>query len=103
MARLIVRSEKEDGASKFADQLAGAFREAVVRASRQQNQTAPTVRVLGPAECPVFKLNGYYRFHFQIQSDITSPLHAVLREVLAVAKTPNGVEYQLDIDPYSML
>ncbi len=103
MARLIVRSEKEDGASKFADQLAGAFREAVVRASRQQNQTAPTVRVLGPAECPVFKLNDYYRFHFQLQSEKSGDLHQVLREVLAVSKPPSGVEYQVDVDPFSML
>jgi hypothetical protein len=27
----------------------------------------------------------------------------VLREVLAVARPPHGVEYQLDIDPLNML
>ena len=26
------------------------------------------VRLLGPAEAPVFRLKGYYRFHFQLQS-----------------------------------
>ncbi len=100
LARLIVRSERQEASEAFANTLAGAFKEAIRRHATPG--TAP-LRLLGPAECPVFKLNGYYRFHFQIQSDITSPLHAVLREVLAVAKTPNGVEYQLDIDPYSML
>ena len=98
LARLIVRSEKQDAAGAFADTLAGAFREAVARAERQQG----TVRVLGPAECPVFKLNSFYRFHFQLQSANSGHLHTVLREVLSVAKPPHGVEWQVDIDPASM-
>ena len=101
MARLIVRSEDEAAASKFADQLSGMFREAVVRASRQGQP--PTVRVLGPAECPVFKLKSYYRFHFQLQSESSGHLHQVLREVLHVARVPHNVEYQIDVDPFSML
>ena len=63
----------------------------------------PAVRVLGPAECPVFKLNSYYRFHFQLQAEASGDLHEVLREVLAVAKPPHGVEFQVDVDPYNML
>ena len=99
LARLIVRSEKQDAAGAFADQLAGAFREAVARAGRR----AAAVRVLGPAECPVFKLNNYYRFHFQLQAESSGELHDVLREVLAVSKPPHGVEFQVDVDPYGML
>ena len=111
LARLIVRSESETAASGFADQLAGAFREAVARAQRQAAQSliaalgpgVPVVRVLGPAECPVFKLKNYYRFHFQLQSENSGHLHQVLREVLTVAKVPHGGEYQVDVDPCSML
>ena len=111
MARLIARSESETAASAFADQLAGAFREAVARATRQTSQSLIAslgppphpVRVLGPAECPVFKLKNYYRFHFQLQSESAGQLHQVLREVLTVAKCPSNVEYQVDVDPYSML
>ena len=51
----------------------------------------------------MFKLNNYYRFHFQVQSENSGTLHQVLREVLAVAKPPHGVEFQVDVDPYSML
>lgn len=98
LARLIVRSEKADAAGAFADQLAGAFKQATARASNRG-----AVRVLGPAECPVFKLHDFYRFHFQLQAEHSGPLHGVLREVLAVAKPPHGVEFQVDIDPYSML
>jgi primosomal protein N' (replication factor Y) len=100
LARLIVRSQKEDAASKFADVLAGAFK----RADRESKSGArPKVRVLGPAECPIFRLNDYYRFHFQVQSASSGDLHAVLREAIAVAKPPHGVEFQVDVDPYNML
>ncbi len=100
LARLIVRSEKESLAAAFAETLAGAFKAAVARVTKPG---APSLRLLGPAECPVFKLNGYYRFHFQIQSENAGMLHAVMREVLSAAKPPHGVEFQVDVDPYSML
>jgi primosomal protein N' (replication factor Y) len=120
MARLIVRSEKEDAASGFADQLAAAFKEAIKRVSAAGGRREPAVlhtdplshpaptpgplvRLLGPAECPVFRLKNFYRFHFQVQSENSAVLHEVLRTVVAVAKPPGGVEFQVDIDPYSML
>jgi primosomal protein N' (replication factor Y) len=111
LARLIVRSEKEDAACQFADTLAGAFQEAIKRATlapaaSPTNSTPPPpaqVRLLGPAECPVFRLNSFYRFHFQIQSADSAVLHEVLRNVLAVTRPPTGVEFQVDVDPFNML
>jgi primosomal protein N' (replication factor Y) len=99
LARLIIRSENESAAQTFADTLAGAFREALRKPERQ----SPGVRLLGPAEAPVYRLGGYYRFHFQLQSASTKLLHDVLREVLAVARPPSGVEFQVDVDPFNML
>ena len=126
MARLIVRSEKEEAAAQFADTLAGAFQEAIRRATLPANPgrqsggepkpggepqatpdlavgVRPQVRLLGPAECPVFRLNGFYRFHFQLQSADSAVLHDVLRTVLAVTRPPHGVEFQVDVDPFNML
>ena len=40
----------------------------------------PPVRLLGPAECPVFRLKNFYRFHFQVQSDSSAHLHDVIRK-----------------------
>ncbi|MFM8271424.1 MAG: primosomal protein N', partial [Gemmata sp.] len=77
------------------------FKEAMKRTPTQPGRSP--VRLLGPAECPVFRLNNFYRFHFQVQSDSSAVLHEVLRNVLALAKPPSGVEFQVDIDPYSML
>ncbi|MBX7106402.1 MAG: primosomal protein N', partial [Gemmataceae bacterium] len=93
LARLIVRSEDVVKASQFADTLAGAFRSSPVAG----------VRVLGPAECPVHKLNGFYRFHFQVQSEFSTGLHQALRTALASARPPSGVEFQVDVDAYSMI
>jgi primosomal protein N' (replication factor Y) (superfamily II helicase) len=93
LARLIVRSEKMEQAAEFAERLAGAF-----RLGEQ-----PGVRVLGPAECPVHKLNGYYRYHFQLQSTGSTALHHVLKTVLATVRPPSSVEFQTDVDAYAMM
>ena len=102
LARLIVRSTKQEKAATFADELAGTFQHAL-RKLAKQSPPAPAVRLLGPAEAPVFRLNNYFRFHFQLQSASAATLHQVLREVLAVARVPSAVEFQLDVDPYNML
>ena len=99
LARLIVRSKNESAAMTFADTLAGAFREALRRPERQ----SPGMRLLGPAAAPVYRLNNYYRYHFQLQSASPRVLHDVLREVLAVARPPSNVEFQVDVDPFNML
>jgi primosomal protein N' (replication factor Y) len=102
LVRLIIRSEREEAAGQFANLLAGAFREALRRPDRQP-PISPGIRLLGPAEAPVFRLNNYYRFHFQLQSMSTALLHQVLREVLNVVRPPSGVEFQVDVDPFNMM
>ena len=96
-------SEKEDAASAFADTLAGAFQSALATHAKGADGKPAPVRLLGPAECPVFRLKNFYRFHFQVQADSSAALHDVLRAALATARPPSGVEFQVDIDPYSML
>ena len=61
------------------------------------------MRLLGPAEAPVFRLKGYYRFHFQIQSPSAAVLHQLLWVVLPPLRPPSGVEFTLDVDPLNML
>ncbi|MGH7169650.1 MAG: replication restart helicase PriA, partial [Gemmataceae bacterium] len=100
LARIIVRSRDQQAASAFADQLADAFQRTLQTLSAQ---APPEVRVLGPAEAPVFRLKGYYRFHFQLQSPSAALLHQVLRAVLPAQRMPAGVEFTLDVDPFNML
>jgi primosomal protein N' (replication factor Y) len=112
MARLIVRCKDEKAGNDYADCLAAAFRVELER------NTAPAsspllpgegsgvreeLRLLGPAEAPVFRLKGYFRFHFQMHSASSATLHQVLRAVLPTVRVPHGVELTVDIDPQDML
>ncbi|HEV3146548.1 MAG TPA: primosomal protein N' [Gemmataceae bacterium] len=102
LARLIVRSLKQEAAERFTNEMAAAFQDAL-RKLKAKPGVQPPVRLLGPAEAPVFRLNNYFRYHFQLQSASPALLHQVLREVLAAVRPPNNVESQLDVDPYNML
>lgn len=100
MARVILRSKDAQAASDVAERLAGAFRLVMERPYRGEGM--PELRLLGPAEAPVFRLKGYYRFHFQLQSVNSAYLHQILRQVLPSVKLPKGVELTVDIDPQDM-
>jgi primosomal protein N' (replication factor Y) len=102
LARLIVRSRDRDDAARFAEQLAGAFRTVFDKMRNVHHGPSP-LRLLGPAEAPVFRLKGYYRFHFQLQSPTPGLLHQVLRQVLAAVRPPKGVDCTVDVDPLDML
>jgi primosomal protein N' (replication factor Y) len=101
LVRLIVRSRSEKAARDFADKLAAAFSTAMNRLSSAAPQAG--VRLLGPAEAPIYRLKGYYRHHFQLQSGSASALHDLLRLALASMRVPGGVEFTVDVDPLSML
>ncbi|MBM4071117.1 MAG: primosomal protein N' [Planctomycetes bacterium] len=98
MARLIIRGKDKDKADEFAERLAGAFRVALERLPENNEG----VRLLGPAEASIFRLKGYYRFHFQVQSPSPALLHQVLRNVIPTVKPPRGVELSVDVDPHDM-
>jgi primosomal protein N' (replication factor Y) len=100
MARLIVRGRVQEEAGAFADLMAEAFQEALAKLSVEQ---PGGLRLLGPAEAPIFRLKGYHRYHFQLQSASPALLHQVIRAALPALKPPRDVEYSLDIDPLNML
>jgi primosomal protein N' (replication factor Y) len=102
LARLIVRARDQEVADTFSQQLAESFRTAHERLATSRANWAG-VRLLGPAEAPVFRLKGYYRFHFQLQSPSAGALHELLRAVMPSARPPSGVEFTLDVDPFNML
>ena len=102
MARLIIRSKDQSAALAFAERLACAFHQGMT-ALEKSATTPAVVRLLGPAEAPVFRLKGYFRYHFQLQSPSSAALHQLLRGVLPASRPPSGVEYALDVDPMNML
>ena len=100
LARLIVRSQDREMAAGFAERLAIAFQSALQRLETAGK--APDIRLLGPAEAPVFRLKNYYRYHFQLQSPSAGTLHQLLREVLPSLRPPTGTEFTIDVDPFTM-
>jgi primosomal protein N' (replication factor Y) len=72
-------------------------------AAQTPGQPPQELRILGPAEAPLFRLKNVYRFHFQLQSSSSAYLHQVLRRVVPSVKAPHGVELAIDIDPQDML
>jgi primosomal protein N' (replication factor Y) len=100
LARIILRSRDPQAAATFAERMASAFQTVLAGPA---DSGPPEVRLLGPAEAPVFRLKGYFRYHFQLQSPSPATLHQVLRAVLPTLRPPAGVEFTLDIDPFNML
>jgi primosomal protein N' (replication factor Y) len=101
MARLIVRGKEQPACEAHAQALAEAMRAALQRMIAGDGGTM--LRLLGPAEAPLFRLKGYFRYHFQIQSTSAAALHALLRGVLDQARPPAGIDVTVDIDPLNML
>jgi primosomal protein N' (replication factor Y) len=102
LVRLIIRSRTQEAGAAFAERLAGAFNTALNGFGSGRTPSAP-LRLLGPAEAPVFRLKGYYRFHFQLQSASAGALHEILRVVLPTVRPSPGVEFTVDVDPLNML
>jgi primosomal protein N' (replication factor Y) len=102
LARLIVRSRTQEAGAAFAERLAAELHRALRQQVEPASAMAP-VRLLGPAEAPVFRLKGYYRYHFQLHSASAAALHHVLRAVLPSLRAPTGVEHTIDVDPLNML
>jgi primosomal protein N' (replication factor Y) len=102
LARIIVRGRDQQAAGAFAEQMGSAFH-AGLRNLEKSGTPPATVRLLGPAEAPVFRLKGYFRYHFQLQSPSSATLHQLLRAVLTTLRPPSGVEITTDVDPLDML
>ena len=64
------------------------------------------IQVLGPAESPLAKLKGKYRWQILIKSKGTELLHYLLKEVEGFSRNilrRSGVKMIIDVDPYQML
>ena len=91
LAGIIVSAKKEADARRFADHLA---------------QTAPSVtgvKVLGPAQAPIFKLRHQFRYRLLVKTTKDIALQKLLAEWVLAQQPPGGVRVQIDIDPYSFM
>ena len=61
---------------------------------------------MGPAEAPLAKLKGKYRWQILVKSKRTELLHYFLKKVDVLSKKilrTSGVSMIMDVDPYQML
>lgn len=84
------------------------FVEALVQAESERlvdrlREAAPkSVRVLGPAPCPIARLQKYFRFHLQMTSEDREALRTVWLTVAPNFAPAKDVEIAVDVDPLNL-
>ena len=70
---------------------------------KQRQPAFEKIQVLGPAEAPIARLRGQYRFHLLFKSR-GAHLNAFCRQILGDEKwIPSSTKVQVDIDPMNLL
>ena len=93
--RVILRGPIEDAVQSVSLDMADMIREVVQKRSLD-------IRVLGPAPCPVARLQSNYRFHFLLSAAELEPVRTLWRELRPKLPTDRSVEYVVDVDPLNL-
>ena len=96
MIRGVVRGESEVVTEAFADSVCESI-ESTITAQQLE------ARILGPSPAPISKLRGKFRFHFLILGQDIDLLRQVVSEATAKIKSPDDVQWVIDVDPLDML
>jgi primosomal protein N' (replication factor Y) len=96
MVRIIMRGESETMTEHFGDHIGESLR-------LETERREADVRILGPAPAPLAKLRGKYRFHLLLVSEQRRVLRDILQTVIEDLKTPDEVQWVVDVDPGDML
>jgi primosomal protein N' (replication factor Y) len=101
LARIVLRGKNQQAVEERAQTFANKIHEAI--RDQAARWTAAALRVLGPAEAPLAKLQDYYRHHLLLQSRSPAALHELLTHVLKTVQRQEDVEWTVDVDPLAML
>jgi primosomal protein N' (replication factor Y) (superfamily II helicase) len=61
------------------------------------------VYLLGPVECPFYKIESNYRNHLLLKSRDIADLKILIRLKVQTAKLPSGVYLEIDVDPVDLV
>jgi primosomal protein N' (replication factor Y) len=93
--RVILRGPVEERVRTVAIAMAEVLREVV-------DTRKLDLRILGPAPCPVAKLQNNYRFHYLFAAPTLDPVRELWRELRAKLPSDRDVEYVIDVDPLNL-
>ena len=96
MARLIARGPNPTEARSTIDSIAEKIKLAAEKHGQQ-------LELLGPAEAPIEKLKGKYRFHCLIFGNIGQQMQSILNIATKDLIVPDNVQWIIDIDPVDMI
>jgi primosomal protein N' (replication factor Y) len=97
MVRIVVRGASQVVSRSFADELARRLRQLAAA------EAPSLVRVLGPSTAPMAKLRNEYRHQVQLHSVDGEQLRGIVREASAEMRSPEGVNWIIDVDPVDMM
>lgn len=98
LANLVVSGEEETGVADAADALS-----AWLHAAIQAGGLAGSIRVLGPAPCPIERLRGRWRWHLLLKAEDAGELGALLRYTARKDPVTGPNRLEIDRDPESLL
>ena len=91
LAGIILSSTKEKEVLEFSEALANEI------------PGIAGVDILGPAQSPIYRLRGRYRYRFLAIADKNAPLQKILSDWLNTLKPTGDIRISVDIDPQSFL
>ncbi len=95
LARVVVRGPHEQHARQLAELLA--------QSARDWPLGDDETRVIGPAEAPIAKLRGKFRFHFLLRAIEDRTLHDWIKHITSSVPESDDAQYVIDVDPQEML
>ena len=86
--------------------VSGENQEQTERTANQLGSIAPqtdSILVLGPAQAPIYKLRGKYRYRLLLKTTKIIKIQEVLKQWLSRVNVPSSVRVEVDIDPYNFM
>ena len=93
--RIVLRGPIEQAVESVAFDMSDVLRDVVKRRNLD-------IRVLGPAPCPVARLQSNYRFHFLLSAADLNAVRVLWRELRPTLPTDRSVEFIVDVDPINL-
>ncbi len=97
MVNLRISSLKQDTAEQGARAL-----EAIARKLIHNGGTTDRTRIMGPAEAPIARIRGRYRWHMLLMGENVRALHKLTREIMAETKHLEAT-IKVDVDPVNFM